>query len=1380
MPVGAAVRRHARVVTAILAVVAAVVVLTFAARRFIASDAGRALIVRALPLYAPKSGLRVSAGRIDGNVFGTLRIHDLALADPAGVFARVPVLDLSWRPLTLAENRLTVTSATAAEMAVLRRPKLRPSADQRILPDIDIVVGHLAIGRLDLAAPVTGLAETVAIDGSGEAVRGRAQVTLAATSATGGDVVRLHLDAAPDADRFDVAATVAAPAKGTLTRLLGLPAALDGSVAGTGTWRDWHGSATARLGGRALADLALTQMQGRLIVTGEVAPAPLLAGVGARATAGGVRVRADGRLTGRILTGRVDAASAAVRASLAGTADFGHEVLAGVRAEVQALRPTLLLPRLTGRDIVLAARVAGTFATPLVDYTLTSPTFAWGTTTFTGFRATGHVVVATPLVIPVAASATRVDGIGADAAPLLANLRLTGPLTVANGAITGPRLTVAGAGVSGVASVRLAFDGDYAAGFAGIVPHFAIGDLGVADVAVNVRALPAPGGTAVTGTVRATATRLDSGVFRTIFAGLPVVTGGIDLAPDLSLRLTDLRVTSPGVTFVGSGTRDAAGSVRIAARGTSRDYGPVTLTLAGPVAAPIVDVALAAPGFGVTAVTAHVAPVAGAWTVAARGTTSIGAATLDARLAPGGTGAAIAAGVAGVTAKGSLALDAASLASGALAIGGSGLAGTLTLAPAAGAQRADLALTATAAQLGTTRIARGTIAAHGVFGSGPPTVTARVSLGDVRAASVTVATAAATLSWADSRGTATLTASGTAGVPFTVALDGRGDGDHVDLGGSGTVDGRPLRLDHRATVDRTGGVWRLAPVMLQTPDGRVEFAGSYGASVSGGVQATVRADALGLSLLTLAGPSFNFGGHASGTLTVAQPATGPTTGTLALRVAGLTRAGLASSSVAVDVGVNAALTPDTAALRAVVVERGATLGRIQADLRLGALAPLRQRLLAAPLFAQARFDGPAQTLWALGGVEALDVRGPVALAIDAGGRLGDPRLTGTITARGARVENLTLGTVVDNVMLDGRFTGSRLDLTSFSGTIGKDGKVGGAGTVDLSAERGFPLDVTAKLDNAQAINRDDLRATMSGTLKLHNDGSGGKVGGALDIVRARYRLGRAAANADVPVLAVSERNVELLGRAPPKVVKPTLWTLDVAVTAHDNVVVEGLGLNSVWRGALRIAGLATTPDVSGRVQLVRGDYDFSGKRFSLTRGDVRFAGGNPPDPVIDIVAENTSSGFTADLSLTGTALHPDIRFSSTPALPEDEVLSRVLFGTSITTLSAPEAIQLAGALASLRSNGRGVGAALDPFGAVRKGLRIDRLRALPADTTTGRKTSIAAGKYIGRRLYVELATDAQGYSATSIEFALSRTFSILSTVATLGGTSVDLRVKRDY
>jgi translocation and assembly module TamB len=218
-----------------------------------------------------------------------------------------------------------------------------------------------------------------------------------------------------------------------------------------------------------------------------------------------------------------------------------------------------------------------------------------------------------------------------------------------------------------------------------------------------------------------------------------------------------------------------------------------------------------------------------------------------------------------------------------------------------------------------------------------------------------------------------------------------------------------------------------------------------------------------------------------------------------------------------------------------------------------------------------------------------------------------------------------------------------------------------------------------------------------------------------------------------------------------------------------------MGLEAEWRADLSILGGATTPELNGRVELVRGDYEFAGRRFTLTRGDIRFQGGYPPDPLIDIAAESTNSGFTALLAVNGTALKPNIRFSSVPQLPEDEVLSRLLFGESVTNLSAPEAIQLAGALGSLRGNG-----GFNPINSVRKGLGIDRLRILPADIATGRGTSVAAGQYIGRNVYVELATDAQGYTATNIEVSITRSLSILSEVATLGGIGGNLRWKRDY
>ena len=115
------------------------------------------------------------------------------------------------------------------------------------------------------------------------------------------------------------------------------------------------------------------------------------------------------------------------------------------------------------------------------------------------------------------------------------------------------------------------------------------------------------------------------------------------------------------------------------------------------------------------------------------------------------------------------------------------------------------------------------------------------------------------------------------------------------------------------------------------------------------------------------------------------------------------------------------------------------------------------------------------------------------------------------------------------------------------------------------------------------------------------------------------------------------------------------------------------------------------------------------------------------------VAEAQVQGINAGVSVKGTGLRPEITFTSVPSLPQDELLSRILFGTSITNLSAPEALQLASAVAALQS-GSG---SLDPINALRKAIGLDRLRIVSADVATGQKTAIGAGKYITRKLFVE-------------------------------------------
>ena len=493
-----------------------------------------------------------------------------------------------------------------------------------------------------------------------------------------------------------------------------------------------------------------------------------------------------------------------------------------------------------------------------------------------------------------------------------------------------------------------------------------------------------------------------------------------------------------------------------------------------------------------------------------------------------------------------------------------------------------------------------------------------------------------------------------------------------------------------------------------------------------------------------------------------------------MTVRGLTRSGLVLSSQPVDVGIAGVLQPGKAAARAVIATGGKTVGRAQAQLTLPAGGNFVGRFANAPLFAQLRYDGPANTLWRLTGIELFDLTGPIAIAADIGGKLNEPQIRGVVQANGAKMESGTTGTVLTNVQASGRFGGSRLVIDRFAADAGKGGRVSGTGSFDLAAANGFGMDLSIQADHAVMINRDDIGATVTGPLTFKSDGQGGVISGDVRLDKSRYRLGQATAASAVPQLKIREINLPGGGEEDDVPRKP--WRLAIHARAPNQLIVSGLGLRSEWSADLQLAGAPDNPAITGRADLIKGDYEFAGRQFELERGKILFSGEVPANPALDIAANADATGLNATIRVTGPAQKPEISFTSVPALPEDELLSRLLFGTSITNLSAPEALQLAAAVAALQ-DGKG---GLNPINAVRRVAGLDRLRILPADPQTGAGTSVAAGKYVTRRLFAEIITDGQGYSATQVEFQVTRWLSVLSSISTLGRQSVNLRVSKDY
>ncbi|HVI04609.1 MAG TPA: translocation/assembly module TamB domain-containing protein, partial [Sphingomicrobium sp.] len=669
------------------------------------------------------------------------------------------------------------------------------------------------------------------------------------------------------------------------------------------------------------------------------------------------------------------------------------------------------------------------------------------------------------------------------------------------------------------------------------------------------------------------------------------------------------------------------------------------------------------------------------------------------------------------------------------------LGGSLDFAPSGSAQRIDAHISANRANFAEAFFVR-TGRADGIIilASDKTSIEGSVDARGIASGAVTLARLTANARLVNGVGQVRAAFAGRRGAAFAFSTLAEIAPDTIRLSGNGRLENQPLVLNQAAVLTRSGDGWSLAPTNLSFASGNATVSGRSGTAPEVHAQLAE----MPLQVLDLFWPSLELSGSATGRVDYAWKSN--RSGRLDLKVHGLGRAGLVLASKPVDVGIAAIVEGNQAGLRAVAASDGAIVGRAQARFAPLGSGPLVAELMNAPLFAQRRYAGPADTLWRLAGSQIIDMSGPLAVGADVGGKFANPVIHGSLKTENGRLESQVTGMVIDHLTSQAHFSGPQLIFSQISGQTTGGGNISGRGSVTFSGGKTL-LDMSFNANQALLLNRDDVAARVTGPLQIKSDANGGTISGDFRLNKGRFQLGRASAAAAVPQLNVRETGLDEEDVIEPAALHP--WRLDLKLSGTD-LQVTGLGINSRWTTNLQIGGLADAPRFTGRADLVQGNYDFAGRSFRLDRGIIRFRGESPTDPLLDISAQASVQGLDATVAVTGTGLSPEISFASSPPMPQDELLSRILFGTSITNLSAPEALQLASAVAALHSGG----GSLDPINALRRAVGLDRLRIVPADVATGQKTSIAAGKYITRKLFVEVVTDGAGYSATQVEYQM--------------------------
>lgn len=433
-------------------------------------------------------------------------------------------------------------------------------------------------------------------------------------------------------------------------------------------------------------------------------------------------------------------------------------------------------------------------------------------------------------------------------------------------------------------------------------------------------------------------------------------------------------------------------------------------------------------------------------------------------------------------------------------------------------------------------------------------------------------------------------------------------------------------------------------------------------------------------------------------------------------------------------------------------------------------------------------DFSAATLSATGGgqaaivnpfIEPRNVAGPVSFDLRLDGPLRLSSLSGRVTLDGGRLVAPTFGIELENLNLAANLSGGSAAVSGASSVRG-GGEVALSGSLALTSP--YAGDLSIRLSAARLRDPELFDTTVTGTVRINGPLSGGAaITGDVSLGRTEVRVPSTGVGTD-PVLrdvvhvdepADVRRTRERAGLTGPQAGparRGLPYALDLTISAPERIFVRGRGLDVEMGGSLRLTGSTANIVPSGRFSLIRGRLDLLGKRFTIDEGSIELQGALTP--YIRFAAQSENDGVTATIVIEGEVHAPEIRFLSSPELPEEEVIARLLFGRGIGSLSPLQAAQLAGAVAELAgTGGEGIVSRL------RSSFGLDDF-----DVTAGADGSavVRAGKYLSEKVYTDVNLGSEGKTEINLNLDVRPGVVVRGTLGSDGTTGIGVYYERDY
>lgn len=423
-----------------------------------------------------------------------------------------------------------------------------------------------------------------------------------------------------------------------------------------------------------------------------------------------------------------------------------------------------------------------------------------------------------------------------------------------------------------------------------------------------------------------------------------------------------------------------------------------------------------------------------------------------------------------------------------------------------------------------------------------------------------------------------------------------------------------------------------------------------------------------------------------------------------------------------------------------------------------------------------------KSLTVLTGLDDHRLTGRADIKLVLSGSLAAPDITGTAEVQGGSYENLLLGTRLTQINTRIEATRDTVHLTRFTAqTPPKGSSVSAQGKVSLKDILNPVFDLAVQLDKAQVLQQQNTDARVSGNIALRGDTKSAEVSGDILLNSVDVYIANFGSGSTANMLNIKEVNVpQHLKRSRREVRTASTGHYDVAldlrIEAPRFIRVKAQGLDTEWQTKLHITGTVNDPVINGYLKLINGKYEIFNARLNLTTGNVFFTGDDGRNPDLDIKGNVKGREVTANIAVSGTAQNPKVALTSTPALPQDEILAKVLFNKSVDELSPIEMIKVAEVIGVMTGT---IKAGPDPLTKLRKKIGIDTL-SVNRDDATG-NTSVSVGKQLSDGVYISVdqGVNTEG-SAVKLEVDVTPSIQVETRLGNDNDSSVGINWKKDY